>query len=154
MPFTLRLRVEPADLDELRHVNNLVYVRWVQEAAAAHSAAVGLGLEAYLQSGVAFVVRRHEIDYLRPALGGDEVEVETRVAAATLTTAERHTLIRRGGDGQVLVRALTHWAFITTATGRPTRIPEEVRQRFLIEPPLPELAGRGRSARGGSSRGG
>lgn len=134
MPFTLRLRVSPQDLDELQHVSNLVYVRWVQDVAVAHSASVGLGMEWYLERGTAFVVRRHEIDYLRSAVLDDDVEVQTQVAALSPVTAERHTEIRRARDGQVLAKAVTTWAFVELATGRPTRIPEEVKSRFPLEP--------------------
>jgi len=134
LPFSIRLRVTEQELDELQHVSNVVYVRWIQDVAVAHSEAVGLGLEAYRQRGAVFVVRRHEVDYLRPALSGDEVEVETRVVAMSPVTATRQTFIRRMADGRVLVQAQTQWAYVSTATGRPVRIPPEVTQRFTIEP--------------------
>lgn len=134
MPFSIRVQVAPQDLDELQHVSNVVYVRWIQDVAIAHSTAVGLGLEAYQQRGAVFVVRRHEVDYLRPALAGDELEFETRVVAASQVTATRRTFIRRATDGQLLVQAQTQWAYVSTTTGRPVRIPQEVRERFTIEP--------------------
>ncbi|MDY7229326.1 acyl-CoA thioesterase [Hyalangium rubrum] len=134
MPFSIRIQVAPQDLDELQHVNNVVYVRWIQEVAVAHSASVGLGLEEYRQRGALFVVRRHEVDYLRPALAGDELEVETRVVAVSPVTATRRTFIRRASDGQLLVQAQTQWAYISTTNGRPVRIPPEVMERFAIEP--------------------
>ncbi|MBN1205796.1 MAG: acyl-CoA thioesterase [Myxococcaceae bacterium] len=134
MPFSICLRVTPQDLDELQHVSNIVYIRWIQEVAVAHSVSVGLGLEEYRQRGAVFVVRRHEVDYLRPALAGDEVEAETRVVAVSPVTASRRTFIRRVGDGQLLVQAQTQWAYVSTTTGRPVRIPPEVRQCFALEP--------------------
>jgi acyl-CoA thioester hydrolase len=134
LPFSIRLRVTPQDLDDLQHVSNVVYVRWIQDVAVAHSESVGLSLEAYRQLGAVFVVRRHEVDYLRPALADDEVEVETRVAARSPVTATRKTFIRRVADGQVLVQAQTQWAYVSTSTGRPVRIPPEVVQRFTLEP--------------------
>lgn len=135
MPFSIRLRVSPQDLDELQHVSNVVYIRWLQDVAVAHSVSVGLSLEEYRRQGAVFVVRRHEVDYLRPALLGDEVEVETRVAALSPVTATRLNFIRRVADGQVLVQAQTQWAYVSTTNGRPTRIPPEVVKRFTIEPP-------------------
>ncbi|HYI02764.1 thioesterase family protein [Hyalangium sp.] len=135
MPFSIRLRVTAQELDELQHVSNVVYIRWIQDAAVAHSEAVGLSLEEYRKLGAVFVVRRHEVDYLRPALSGDEVEVETRVVARSPVTATRQTFIRRMADGQVLVQAQTQWAYVSTATGRSVRIPPEVTERFAIEPP-------------------
>jgi acyl-CoA thioester hydrolase len=134
LPFSIRLQVGPQDLDELQHVSNVVYVRWIQDVAVAHSESVGLSLEAYRKQGAVFVVRRHEVDYLRAALAGDEVEVETRVAAMSPVTATRKTFIRRVADGQVLAQAETQWAYVSTTTGRPVRIPPEVVQRFTLEP--------------------
>ena len=134
MPFTIRVRVEAADLDELEHANNQVYLRWVQEAAVAHSEAVGLGLAGYRQRGAVFVVKRHEVDYIRPALVGDELDVSTQVCTAGPASAERYTTIQRVADAELLARAVTRWAFIDLRSGRPVRIPEEVRSRFLIEP--------------------
>ena len=134
MPFSIRVTVTAQDIDELQHVNNLVYVRWIQDVAFAHSVAVGLPLEKYRSLGAFFVVRRHEVDYLRSAVLGDELEVETRITESSLVTAHRQTFIRRVSDGQVMVQARTHWAYASTTTGRPVRIPPEVRQCFTIEP--------------------
>ena len=64
------------DIDELGHVSNLVYLRWVLDAALAHSAAAGWDHAAYRRLGAVFVVRRHEIDYLAPVVAGDEVVVD------------------------------------------------------------------------------
>jgi acyl-CoA thioester hydrolase len=123
LPFSIRLQVAPQELDELQHVSNVVYVRWIQDVAVAHSEAAGLSLAAYKQLGAVFVVRRHEVDYLCPALAGDEVEAETRVVAMSPVTATRKTFIRRVVDGQVLAQAETQWAYVSTSTGRPVRIP-------------------------------
>ena len=134
MPFSIRVTVTEQDLDELRHVNNIVYVRWIQDVAFAHSVAVGLPMEKYRSLGAFFVVRRHEVDYLRSAVLGEELEVETRIIDSSLVTAHRQTCIRRVADGQLMVQAKTHWAYVSTTTGRPVRIPPEVRQCFTIEP--------------------
>jgi acyl-CoA thioester hydrolase len=134
MPFSIRVTVAPQDLDELQHVSNIVYVRWIQDVASAHSIAVGLPIEEYRKLGAVFVVRRHEVDYLRSAVLGEELEVETRVVESSAVTAHRQTFIRRVSDGQLMVQARTQWAYISTATGRPVRIHQEVRQRFTIEP--------------------
>jgi len=134
VPHVLRVTVEPAHLDVLDHVNNVVYLRWVQDAAAAHSSAVGLGAAAFLARGGAFVVRRHEVDYLRPALLGDEVAIETRVTRMGPASSERRTVIRRLPDGIELARAVTRWAWIELTTGRPARIPPDVTARFTVEP--------------------
>jgi acyl-CoA thioester hydrolase len=136
MPYVHPVTVGPDDIDYLGHANNLCYLRWVQDAAVAHSAAVGLGIEQYRAQGGIFVVRRQEIDYLRPALVGDELEVSTHLHQVNGVTSYRHTEIRRRDDGgvTVLARAVTLWAYFDLTRGRPVRIPAAVRARFPVEP--------------------
>lgn len=120
----------PGDIDDLEHVSNLVYVRWVQEVAQAHSTAVGWDHPEYRALGAVFVVRRHEIDYVAPVLLGEEVELVTWIAWWKGVSSERRTEVRRLRDGAVVARAVTRWAFIDFATGRPRRIPDEIRAAF------------------------
>ena len=136
MAFVLRITVGADDIDGLDHANNVVYVRWVQDAATSHSDAIGLDLAAYVARGAVFLVKRHEIDYLRPALLGDALDVETRVLVLASASSERRTQIRRRGDGVLLARAVTQWVFVDLTRGRPVRIPAEVRSRFAIDPPF------------------
>lgn len=131
MPFVLEVRVGPEDIDRLGHASNQVYLRWVLEAALAHSTALGLPEEAYLARGQAWVVRRHELEYLRPALAGDRLAIETRVASMSVASSLRRTAIRR--DGELLLRASTDWVYVELSRGRPARIPKDVRERFPIE---------------------
>ena len=134
MPHRLLVEVRPGDIDELGHASNLVYLRWVQEAALAHSTAVGLDQAAYLSRGEVWVVRRHEVEYLRPALVGERLAVETRVASMSAASSVRRTSILRVSDGAPLCRASTDWVFVDLQRGRPRRIPEDIRLRFTIEP--------------------
>ena len=136
MPFLLRVRAEPADIDSLGHVSNLVYLRWVLEAALAHSTAKGLDEAAYKARGQGWVVRRHEIDYVRAALAGDELVVETRVATVAAASSTRRTRILR--EGELLARAATNWAYVDFRTGRPMRIPDDVKSLFEVEPDEPD----------------
>ena len=133
MPFVHHARVAPGDIDELGHASNLVYLRWLQEAALAHSTSLGLDQAAYLQMGQVWVVRRHEIVYLRPAFEGDELRVETRVTTMGAASSERRTRILKIADGSALAEAVTDWAFVDIARGRPVRIPEQIRSRFPLE---------------------
>lgn len=126
-PFEQRRRVEPADLDERAHVNNVVYLRWVQDVATAHWRALA---SAESQADVAWVALRHEIDYLQPALLGDEVVVRTWVGTAEGLSFERHTEVARTTDGRLLARARTLWCPVDARTGRPRRVSAEVRARF------------------------
>src|ERR1700734_504668 len=81
--FELEQVVRDEDIDMLGHASNLVFVRWVQDVALAHSAAVGLDLSAYKRMGAVFVVVRHEIDYMRPAMLGDAIRARTWVSDVT-----------------------------------------------------------------------
>src|SRR5437868_617345 len=138
MIFKHRVTVGDADLDELGHANNIQYVRWLQDAAIAHSSHVGLTYPRYVALGGVFVVRRHEIDYLRSALRGDVLEVRTHVASVMAAKSERKYEIVRlpkaAEDETVIVRALTLWGFVDTTMGRPMRIPDEIYVAFGFEP--------------------
>jgi acyl-CoA thioester hydrolase len=113
-----------ADIDELRHVSNLVYLRWVLDVATAHSSALGWGHPEYRALGGVFVVRRHEIDYLLPVTAGQQVVAATWVESWRAASCVRRTEITRGD--QVVARASTLWAFIVLDTGRPQRIPAQL----------------------------
>lgn len=128
--YKLSFAVAADDIDALGHASNVAFVRWIQDAAIAHSSAVGLGLDAYQRLGAIFVVVRHEIDYLRPALRGDALEARTWISNVMAAKCHRSTELVRKGDGKLLARGLTTWGFIELATGRPRRIAEEVRAAF------------------------
>jgi acyl-CoA thioester hydrolase len=128
-PFELTLHVVEADLDERAHVNNVVYVKWVQEAAAAHwrrLAPEGAHAE------IAWVALRHEIDYLSPAVLGDDIAVRTWVGVAEGLSFERFTEIQRRPDGHVLARARTLWCPVDARTGKPRRVSDEIRARCSV----------------------
>jgi acyl-CoA thioester hydrolase len=126
--FQLPITATDADIDELDHVSNLVYLRWVLDAATSHSAAKGWGHPEYRALGGVFIVRRHELDYLAPVLRGEQVVAETWVASWKAASCVRATEIKRGE--QVVLRAATTWAFISLSTGRPVRIPEQLVAAF------------------------
>ena len=128
-PFVQRITVQQGDIDLLGHANNVVYVKWVQDVAVEHSKAAGLDWEAYRAIGAIFVVRRHEIDYLLPALVGDEIELATWVESTRAATTLRRTLIRHA-DGRVFAKAATTWVLLDVTSGRPRRIPADLMARF------------------------
>ena len=128
--FELLVAVAPGDIDELGHVNNAVYLRWIQEVATAHWRAVA---SSAAQATIAWVVLRHEIDYKTPALPGDEVLLRTRVGHATRLTFERFTDIVRASDQIQLSSARTVWCPINPKTGRPARVDAEVRAQFSTD---------------------
>ncbi len=131
---SMAIVVAESDIDELGHASNIAYVRWIQDVAVAHSAAVGLDFEAYRKLGGVFFVRRHEIDYLRPVLRGDRLQVRTWIDSAMAAKCKRATEIV-DEKGTVVARAMTTWGYVEMATGRPVRIPEVVRSAFGLRPP-------------------
>jgi acyl-CoA thioester hydrolase len=125
--FEMTVPVLPGDIDEQNHVNNAVYLRWVQDVAIAHWQAIA---SPDAQEAIGWVVLRHEIDYKTPATLRDQIALRTWVGKATRLTFERFTEIRRKNDGQLLSKARTLWCPINARTGRPTRVSEEVRAQF------------------------
>ena len=132
--FALELTVEPADLDALGHVNNIVYVRWLQDVATAHATSVGCTHAELLRIGALFVVRKHEIEYLRPGFLGERITLRTYVTWWKGASCERVTSIERSADGAQLARAKTLWAFVNAKTGKPTRLPPEIIRAFGGQP--------------------
>jgi len=127
-PFERRFTATEAEIDELGHVNNAAWVRWIQEIATAHWRAVAppVHVEAYL-----WVVTRHEIDYLRALGPGESATGRTWVGEPPIGARfDRHVEFL-GEDGKVLVRAKTTWAILDKASGRPIRVPAEVAAPFL-----------------------
>ena len=124
--------VQSTDIDALGHVNNVVYLRWVQEVAAAHWRSAA---PAELQTEVVWVVLRHEIDYKRPALPGDQVTARTWVGHATGTRFERYTeIVRAAADREVLAVARSVWCPLNARTGRPERIGPTLHDCFYERP--------------------
>ena len=127
-PFEKRITATEQDIDELGHVNNAVWVRWIQDMATSHWYAVAPAdhVDRYI-----WVVTRHEIDYLRAVLPGETVTGRTWVGEAPKGARfDRHVEFT-GADGKVRVRAKTTWAIVDKATGRPLRVPPEVAAPFL-----------------------
>ena len=126
----IRVRVSDADTDRLGHVNNVVYLQWVQDAAEAHWRHVATPEE---QEAILWVAVRHEIDYEAPGFSGDELVARTWVEKWTGATSERHTEIVRASDDRPLVRARTVWCAVDAASQRPRRVEAELKRRFLAE---------------------
>jgi len=127
-PFEIRITAEAEDIDELGHVNNAAWVRWIQDVATAHWRAVSAPehVDRYV-----WVVTRHEIDYLRAVLPGETVTARTWVGDAPKGARfDRHVEFI-GDDGKPRVRARTTWAILDKATGRPLRVPPDVAAPFL-----------------------
>ena len=131
--FSHQFNVPASDIDDLGHAGNVSWVRWVNEAAGAHSLSIGLGLAEYRELGLLWVVRRHEIEYLAAAFEGEEIRATTWVESHKGATTERRTLFQRVNDARELARARTTWVLITIPSGKPTRIPKELLMRYGFE---------------------
>jgi len=122
--FAIPITPAAADIDELGHVSNLVYLRWVLDVAMAHTRALGWDYAEYRALGAVFMVRRHEIDYVAQVTLGEQLRAETWVDSWRLASCIRKTELLR--DGKVVARAATTWAMIGLTSGRPQKIPEEM----------------------------
>jgi acyl-CoA thioester hydrolase len=126
--FELTFTAAPEHIDELGHVNNAVWVQWMEQVAVSHWRSVA---KADHQDAYFWVVVRHEIDYLR-GVGEGEIIVARTWAGETPQGAkfDRHMEFV-GEDGKPRVRARSRWAIIDKASGRPTRVPPEVVAPFM-----------------------
>jgi acyl-CoA thioester hydrolase len=125
--FEMMVDVEPEDIDELGHVNNVVYLRWVQDVAMAHWKANAPAAE---QERLVWVVLRHEIDYKQMAHLGDQIFARTWVGQATHLRFERFTELMRASDHVLLAKAITVWCPLDRSTGKPTGVSPFARAQF------------------------
>ena len=149
-PFIHRRVAQPGEIDAYGHVNNTVYVVWLDECAWAHSTAVGLRLDTCLRLQRGMAVHRTQIHYIKSALAGDEIEVGTwPVLNDNRLRIDRRFQVRRKADGETLLRALLHYVCIDLVSGRAKRMPVEftnytvspVVQRVLDLETVPYLPG-------------
>jgi acyl-CoA thioester hydrolase len=136
--FVHRFIIPREDIDQLGHASNIAYLRWIQDGAVLHSTALGYDFARYARLGVFFVVRRHEIDYLRPVVLGEELECRTWLSAMMAAKCHRQTEITRVEDGALVARATTVWGCVDRERGRPVRVPREVKDVLTgVVPPAP-----------------
>jgi len=119
--------------DQNGHVNNVEYLRWVQDAAVKHSEATG-GTRATSAAGATWVVRTHKIEYLKPAFAGDRVVVLTWVSNYRRVLSLRKYRVIRPADRALLAEGETDWVFVDAQKGTLRSIPQEVRQTFELLP--------------------
>jgi acyl-CoA thioester hydrolase len=126
--FELTFVAAPEHIDELGHVNNAVWVQWIQEVAVAHWEALA---DPAHKDAYYWVVVRHEIDYLRSAKEGDRITARTWVGDAPQGARFDRFVEFAGADGKTCVRARTQWAIIDRRLGRPIRVPPQVIAPFV-----------------------
>jgi acyl-CoA thioester hydrolase len=128
----VQLEVRAADIDAYDHVNNAVYLTWLDRAAWSHSAALGLPLERCVAMRRGMAALRTEIDFVRAALAGDQVQVATWIAAGDgrLRVGRRFQVLRVA-DGETLARARTDYVCINLDTGKAVRMPPEFARAYV-----------------------
>jgi acyl-CoA thioester hydrolase len=127
MKFSLVHSVSAEDIDEQGHVNNVAYLRFVQNVAVAHWFDVTTPQQ---REKYTWFVTRHEIDYKKPAFENEEITAETWVGEAKTATCERFTEILRGET--LLVHARSIWCLIDRETSRPARLTSELKELFQM----------------------
>lgn len=132
--FTKTFSIPGDAIDELGHVSNLKYIAWMQDIAIQHSTAQDWPVERYLRSGAVWVVRSHFITYVRPAFEGETITLQTWVAEIKQRSSLRKYLVFRANDQSVLVEAETNWVYVDRQSGRPLRIPDDLRAAFDVGP--------------------
>jgi acyl-CoA thioester hydrolase len=137
--FEHSFRVAREDLDRMGHVNNVVFLRYAQDAAVAHWQAAAPDVH---RQSLGWVARRHEIDYLKPAYLDDRLVARTWVGEATGATYVRHVEIARDGV-EIVARVRTVWVAVDAVTGRPRRVPADLRL-FFEDPVDPDQPGSSR----------
>jgi len=120
--FKLEIKVKPEDIDELGHVNNVVYLGWVQLVAATHWKRLSTD---GIRSKYLWVALRHEIDYLNPSYLGDEVIGYTWVSSVDGAKSVRHVEFFSGE--KCLSKAKTNWCLLDATTLKPKRIGEDIK---------------------------
>lgn len=120
------------EIDIHGHVNNLQYLKWMQTAAVAHSAAQGWPTKRYMDIGAGWMVKSHQIEYLCPAFEGQSIIVRTWVANFRKIQSLRKYKVIRLSDDEVLAQAETNWVFFGLEHRVPRRVPEELRDAFVL----------------------
>ena len=124
--FEMEITATEADMDELGHVNNVVYLGWVQDVAKGHWFAVSTPEETARQAWVAV---RHEIDYKKAAVAGDRLVARTWIGEVSRVTSERFVEIRRT-TGELLMHCRSVWVAVSRTSGRPKRFDPALMDRF------------------------
>lgn len=136
--FSQTIKVSKAHIDANKHVNNVVYVQWMQDIAYAHSLSVGYDGAKLDELGSTWVIRSHFIKYHRPAVEGDELTALTWPSQMKTASALRKYKFVRTRDQALIASGESDWVYIDRNTGRPRTIEDELREAFREVPPEEE----------------
>lgn len=131
--YQFSFEVEAASIDDNGHVNNVEYVRWMQDVATRHAEAMG-SIAALADLNATWVVREHHIKYLKPAFLGDRIGVQTWVENIRKVRSLRRYRFVKLPDCTVLAEGTTNWIFVNTRTGKPMTVPPQVQALFTLVP--------------------
>lgn len=120
--FDLRIKVKPEHIDVLGHVNNVVYVQWMQDVASAHIETLGVGLDQYLEMKHAMVAVEHHVQYRKAAMLDDDIILRTWLYEINALYSFRQYVFFNAKDQSLLFTGNTKWACIEIASGRPKRM--------------------------------
>ena len=124
--YSTQLTVQPEHIDDLQHVNNVVYLQWVQDIAGQH----WFSSSSHLQlDELVWVAREHRIEYFAPALLGENLALKTFVEKMQGVTSTRIVEIRR--SGKLICKCSSHWILVDQQSMRPRRIPQEITDLFI-----------------------
>ena len=128
--FDQIIEVKETDLDALGHVNNVVYVQWMQDVALAHSTALGLDLSAFLALKHAMVASEHQMKYRKACVHGETLILRTWLGELNALSSVRHYVFYRPADGEIVFQAQTRWVCVEIATGRVKRLSPTFTQAY------------------------
>lgn len=128
--FDLNIRVLPEHIDLLGHVNNVLYVQWMQDVATAHIEQLGLGLAQYLQLKHAMVAVEHHVQYRKAAFEGEDIILRTWLDDLNTLYSFRQYVFYRPKDQSILFVGQTKWACIEIESGRPKRMSPSFTQAY------------------------
>ncbi|MDM1763538.1 MULTISPECIES: thioesterase family protein [unclassified Acinetobacter] len=120
--FDLKIKVKPEHIDILGHVNNVVYVQWMQDVATAHIETLGVGLKEYLEMEHAMVAVEHHVQYRKAALLDEDIILRTWLNDINALYSFRQYAFFRASDKSLLFTGSTKWACIEIVSGRPKRM--------------------------------
>jgi acyl-CoA thioester hydrolase len=134
-PHVIELAVQPEDIDAYEHVNNAVYLTWLDRAAWSHSTALGVPLGQCIALRRGMAAHRIEIEYRRAALRGDVVQAAAWIVNTDgRLRVERRFQVLRRADGETLARARIDYVCINLDTGRAVRMPESFARAYVVTP--------------------
>lgn len=125
--FRYPVQIRPEHIDEMNHVNNIVYLHWVQEVSTAHWKSL---MNSTIQDAGLWVVGRHEVDYLRPCLMNDTIEAFTWLEEPAGKSWCRIVVFMNSNTGKLMTRVKTTWILVDAVTQRSKMIPQELHQWY------------------------